>query len=412
MMTAGRRAALFFLTCGVTTALLFGCSSGGTQTRNVEPTIEPATLADNLQDVNDDLAEDSTDADAHLEKARLLRLKADSTVPADRYIALHQQAWASEETATSLDGDLRATVQRRRQRAYEREVRRGEEAYNRASKDEEEALFRQAFGYFGAAGATVRDSATPVLNEAYARLQVGEKKEVVPVLEEYVQRADTATRSAYKILGQLYVSGGEYERAIELLDRATAQHPTDKSLTALRLNAYNQAGDADEALAAYREQIEKTPKEPGYRYNYGALLLKAQRYDAAIEQLQAAVELSPDNAEGQYNLGAAYLNAALMRDDSLATVKNDPEALRETTLSPEQAVDRLAERRTTLFENAIPPLERARALVEKDRILQREGAKAVRRDACRALLVAYVQTQRPGKAAQVEDCTDFAESRR
>lgn len=412
MMTAGRRAALLFLTCGVTAVLLFGCSSGGTQTRNVEPTIEPATLADNLQDVNDALAEDSTDADAHLEKARLLRLKADSTTPADRYIALHRRAWAAETTAVSLDGDLQKTVQRRRSGAYDREMRRAEDAYNRASKDEDEALFRQAVGYFGAAGATVRDSATPVLNEAYARLQLGEKKEVVPVLEEYVQRADTAAKPAYKILGQLYVSNGDYEQAIDLLDRATAHYPADKNLTALRLNAYNRAGDADEALAAYRDQIEQTPKEPSYRYNYGALLLKAQRYDAAIEQLQAAVELAPDNAEGQYNLGAAYLNAALMRDDSLSTIKDDPEALRDTTLSPQRAADRLAERRATLFENAIPPLERARALVEEDRILQREGAKAVRRDACRALLVAYVQTQRPGKAAQVEDCTDFAESRR
>lgn len=414
MITAGRRAALLFLTCGVTAALFFGCSSGGTQVQNGEPTIEPATLAEDLQDVNDALVDDSTDADAHLEKARLLRLKADRTVPADRYIALHRQAWTSEATALSLDKDedLQETVQRRRQRTYDREVQRGEDTYNRASKNEDEALFRQAVGYFGAAGATVRDSASPVLNEAYARLQLGEKDEVVPVLEEYVQRADTAARPAYKILGQLYVANGEYEPATKLLDRGTAEHPADKNLTALRLNAYNRAGDADEALAAYRDQTQKTPNEPGYRYNYGALLLKAQRYDAAIEQLQAAVELSPDNAEGQYNLGAAHLNAALMRDDSLSTIKDDPGALRDTTLSPRQTMDRLAERRAALFENAIPPLERARGLVEKDRILKREGAEAVRRDACRALLVAYVQTQRPGKAAQVEDCTDFAESRR
>jgi tetratricopeptide (TPR) repeat protein len=374
--------------------------------------MEPATLEENLQSVNDALAEDSTDVDAHLEKARLLRLKADSTVPLGRYIALHRQAWTSEQTAVSLDEDERETVQRRRLQVYDREMRRGEGAYNRASKEDDDALFRQAIGYFGAAGTTVRDSATPALNEAYARLRIGETKAVVPVLEEYVQRADTVARSAYKILGQLYVSSGRYEQATDLLDRATTQYPTDKNLAALRLNAYNRAGDADEALAAYREQIEKSPNQARYRYNYGALLLKAQRYDAAINQLQTAVDLAPDNAEGQYNLGAAYLNAALMRDDSIATITDDPAALRDTTLSPERAVDRLTERRATLFEKAIPPLERARALVEQDQMLRREGAQSVRQDACRALMVAYVQTQRPGKAAQVEDCTGFAESRR
>jgi Putative Zn-dependent protease, contains TPR repeats len=299
-------------------------------------------------------------------------------------------------------------VQEQRENTYILEVQRGEEAYNRGSKDEDEALFQQAVGYFGAAATTMRDSARPALNEAYARLRIGQKDEVIPVLEEYVRRADTTgAAKPYRILGQLYVSNGQYESATMLLDRATLQHPGDEKLQALRLNAYNRAGDVDEALAVYREQIEQKPKRATYRYNYGALLLQARRYGAAIEELSRAVELQPDNAEGQYNLGAAYLNAALASDDSIATFKKNPAAA-DTTMSVDEQVDRLAERRDSLFEQSIPPLERARAIVDRDQALRRPENDDIRRDACRALLVAYVQTDRPGRAAQVEDCTEFA----
>ena len=401
---------LLLLTVGLTGALLAGCSASGSETRATkEPEMAEEELASGLQGVRQALAEDSTDTDAYLRKAQLLRVKADSTMEAARYVTLHRRAWAAESTALAIDSDLREDVQRQRDITYTREMRRGETAYNRGSKNEDEVSFELAMGYFGAAATTLRDSARPALNEAYARLRIDQENEVIPVLEEYVRRADTTAKAkAYRILGQLYVSNRQYETATKLLDRATVQHPGDAKLQALRLNAYNRAGDVDEALSVYREQIERKPSRASYRYNYGALLLRARRYGPAIEQLGRAVELQPDNPEGQYNLGAAYLNAALARDDSIATLKKTPTAQTDTTMSVDEQIDRLAGRRDTLFEKSIPPLERAREIVEQDRILQRPDDDEIRRDACRALMVAYVQTDRPGRAAQVEDCTDFA----
>lgn len=409
-----RASALLLLTVGLG-ALFAGCSSSGSKTRATtqEPEIAQDELRADLQDVERALAEDSTDTDAYLRKAELLRIKADSTMKAARYIKLHRRAWDAEEKALSVDSDVREDVQEQRLQTYTREMRRGEKAYNRGSKDEEEASFRRAVGYFGAAATTLRDSARSALNEAYARLRLEQKEEVIPVLEEYVRRADTTGEAkAYRILGQLYVSNRQYEAATKLLDRATAQHPGDEELQALRLNAYNRAGDMDEALAVYREQVERKPKRAAYRYNYGALLLRARRYGPAIDQLHRAVELQPDNPEGQYNLGAAYLNAALARDDSIAALGKNPPSRSDTTMSVDEQIDRLAQRRDSLLERSIPPLERARSIVKQDRILRRPENDDIRRDACRALLVAYVQTDRPGRAAQVEDCTDFVQRRR
>ena len=405
---------LLLFTVGLGGALLVGCSSSESTTAvPKEPEMAQDELASGLQGVNQALAEDSTDTDAYLRKAELLRVKADSTMKAARYVTLHRQAWEAESTALAIDADVREDVQEQRRRTYTLEMRRGEDAYNRGSKDEDETFFRQSIGYFGAAATTLRDSARPALNEAYARLRVEQETEVIPVLEEYVRRADTtAEAEAYAILGQLYVSTRQYEAATKLLDRGTAQYPGNDQLQALRLNAYNQAGDVDEALAVYREQIDKKPKRATYRYNYGALLLQARRYGPAVDQLSRAIELQPDNAEGQYNLGAAYLNAALAREDSIAALKKNPASQTDTTMSVDEQIDRLTERRDSLLESSIAPLERAREITEQDQILRRPEDDDIRRDACRALLVAYVKTDRPGRAAQVEDCTEFAQRQR
>lgn len=361
-----------------------------------------------LQEVNRLLEEDSTDTDAYMRKARLLRQKADSNMGPERYIELYQEAMAAENQAFALDDGLKKDLVSIRKQVYKREKKRGETAYNRGNKDEKEALFRNAIGFFGAAKVTQPDSATPALSEAYSRLRVGQKEKARPVLEEYVKRADTVALRAYKILGQMYVSSGEVEKAEKLLDQGIKTYPSVKILQALRLNAYNRAGDIDEALAVYREQIERTPDQPTYLFNYGALLLKAKRYDQAIEQLERAVSLRGDNAEGQYNLGAAYLNAALARDDSIAMIEKDSTVIRDTATTAEEEITRLVDKRRVLFERAIPPLERARTIVEEDRMLNQGKLAPVRQDACRALLIAYVQTDRPGKAAEIEDCTGFA----
>ena len=177
------------------------------------------------------------------------------------------------------------------------------------------------------------------------------------------------------------------------------------------LNAYNRAGRTETAMAEYRKQIEKHPENVTYRYNYGSMLLNAERYDEAVEQLEKAVELESGNVKAQYNLGAAYTNKGRTIQDSLRAVEDSISAIRDAAVeanrSPteeeEETVNRLdrktkilAQKRKNIYEKAIPPLERARQLAD--------SGDALRQDACRALVTAYVQTERVEKAREYEDC--------
>jgi tetratricopeptide (TPR) repeat protein len=44
-----------------------------------------------------------------------------------------------------------------------------------------------------------------------------------------------------------------------------------------------------------------------YRYNYGVLLLNAEMYAEAEEQLKKAIEIDPDYENAIYNLGVTYV---------------------------------------------------------------------------------------------------------
>jgi tetratricopeptide (TPR) repeat protein len=166
-----------------------------------------------------------------------------------------------------------------------------------------------------------------------------------------------------------------------------------------RLNALNQTGNTEQAMQAYKRQIERTPNDATYRYNYGSLLLNADRYDEAATQLSKAVELDPDDPKKQYNLGAAYLNKGVALQDSLVSLRDSLTAREQTpTAEEEELVTQLNEERRSLFEKSIPPLERARQL-------SGPGGR-YSQSACTALFQAYVQTEQTEKAQEVKECAE------
>lgn len=402
MMTT-RQSALYAILSGVfVLAVLAGCSAGNPHMSEAEDALEQQNYDQALTSVDSALVQDSANVDAYMLKADILRQMADSTMPPDEYKELYERARQAEEKAIKFDEGVRSDIQTQRQLAYIQEYQRGADAFNRAQQSGNQEDFLMAAGFFGAASAIEPDSSGPYLNEAYARLNAQQREETIPILETYIQKADSVEENPYTILAQLYLTNDRAEDAISLLEEATEQYPNNEELQSLRLNAYNQAGATDKAMEAYREQIEENPENATYRYNYGSLLLNAERHEEAIEQLSRAAELEPNNVKAQYNLGAAYVNRAVAFDDSLAALEDSVrQAERDFTDEEEERIRELAQKRQTAFENAIPPLERARQLSS-------EGDD-YRQDACTALFQAYVQTEQEDRASQVEECAGYDE---
>jgi len=460
-----------------------------------------------LANIDSALAQDSANVEAYMMRAQILREQADSTMDPDEYKDLYRRAREAEEAAVKFNPGSRSDVQSQRRLTYAQQSQRGAKAFQRARRTSDSLAYRQAAAHFGAAAATEPDSASVILNEAFARLNMSQSKQAgdmtasIPILQRYIETADEPQKNAYDILSALYLQNGQNEEAIDLLETARqdlSQRPAYFQLGGSRglqysgsvqtngssrsvkgttpdrisldnasgtvsgtfektqekgqlrvqllyrgsavadtmittgsgtvsadladsaplaeiegrlLNAYNRAGMTEKAMQEYRQQIEQNPENVTYRYNYGSMLLQANRLDEAIEQLQQAVELEPGNVKAQYNLGAAFSNKARQYQDSLQTLNDSMRAIsqeaveenREPTAEEKQRVNELDEQIQALnetmreyYRQAVPPLERARQMADTD--------GEFRQDACSALVTAYVQIEQVQKAQEYEDC--------
>jgi len=67
-----------------------------------------------------------------------------------------------------------------------------------------------------------------------------------------------------------------------------------------------EAGQLDQAIAAYREAIALLPGHPAYqsyRFVIGDMLFRLQRYEEAAREYQATVELVPEHDQAWQSLG-------------------------------------------------------------------------------------------------------------
>jgi protein O-mannosyl-transferase len=81
--------------------------------------------------------------------------------------------------------------------------------------------------------------------------------------------------------------------------------------------ALNDQGDADRAIAHYRQAVELRPNYPEAHYNLGRLLVQKGQLDEAIAQYEKALEINPADAQAHNNLGTT-LFASRRVDEAIA----------------------------------------------------------------------------------------------
>ena len=140
---------------------------------------------------------------------------------------------------------------------------------------------------------------------------------------------------------QVAISGGQYDRAIELFDKALAENTTlmsqgdalmylykDKTAALTDLSRY------DEAIATANAGIALYPNSTGLWNNKGYAQFKAGRNNEAVDSYNRAIALEPDYVKGWINKGFA-LSAAGRYDEAVTAfnkaISLDPENSDATT---------------------------------------------------------------------------------
>jgi len=112
---------------------------------------------------------------------------------------------------------------------------------------------------------------------------------------------------AWNNLGRAYMMLGKTDSA---LDRRTASRSRSIRTTRTRTTTWGltlrRMGRQDEAVAAFRKQVEVNPLDKFANANLGRLLVDMHRDSAAADALEHAVSIAPDDTSLQVMLGSAY----------------------------------------------------------------------------------------------------------
>ncbi len=125
-----------------------------------------------------------------------------------------------------------------------------------------------------------------------------------------VLNTEPTSRNALANLAQLYTDQGDYDQAIELLNKVP-EGERDAPLLGMLGYAYSQARDSEKAVAAFEKALTLDPENQDIRRSYAEALMSAGKTDAARAELQKILKADPE--DGQTYLRLAQLDRQLGR---------------------------------------------------------------------------------------------------
>ena len=164
---------------------------------------------------------------------------------------------------------------------------------------------------------------------------------VLGELAEKLRHADMAARS-YVRAGQLTLSVGALDEALEYFGRAHLLAPQDRVGALLFGEAKLRKGDAEGAVMLL-EPFAATERDANFQALYGEALLRTGRLDAAREVFQAYYSQRPEGFVKLFELAAAYIRAG-KDPEAAALLVQTKETMRALRKEVELAanLDRLA----------------------------------------------------------------------
>ena len=145
-----------------------------------------------------------------------------------------------------------------------------------------------------------------VFNLAYAATRDKKFAEAIGLWRKAVQLDPQDGRSHYNLAVSL-TGNGQPGDALPEYKKGRDLSPGVPLRFAVYGWALAQAGDADEAIANYREALAMDSSNSGWEAELGVLLFGKGLTVEALEHLNKAVELEPDSAEAHNKLGAALV---------------------------------------------------------------------------------------------------------
>lgn len=154
-----------------------------------------------------------------------------------------------------------------------------------------------------------------------------------------------------KNIALIYVSQGDNEKALGAMADARSENPDDIGLLLSEANVYLKMGNREKFKALMEEATQKDPGNAELQYNLGVLAAEAGNSDAAIKYYEKAIAINPNYVDAYNNLAVVILAGE-------ANIVEEMNGL-GTSRADNEKYDELKEKRSQLYQQAIPFLEKA-----------------------------------------------------
>jgi tetratricopeptide (TPR) repeat protein len=111
----------------------------------------------------------------------------------------------------------------------------------------------------------------------------------------------------YLLAGQMYQAGGDFQKAEELLKKATSLDPNNILCLERLASLYLTSNRLTDAIGLYKKISEIVPKDPLCYLNIGILSIRLKQLDNAEEAFRKVIEVAPGFSSGYCELAQLYL---------------------------------------------------------------------------------------------------------
>jgi tetratricopeptide (TPR) repeat protein/transglutaminase-like putative cysteine protease len=148
-----------------------------------------------------------------------------------------------------------------------------------------------------------------VMDAAQAALHGESPQSAVPLFQRVIELDPKKyEKEIWNDLGIAYMYGGKSDDAIAAFRKQLDVNPYDESSNRYLAVALSREQKYDDAVDAYRKQIEINPLDPVAHMGLGQLLTQQHKDADAVPELEKAAAIQPENANVEVSLGRAYLH--------------------------------------------------------------------------------------------------------
>ncbi|MBC3846563.1 tetratricopeptide repeat protein [Winogradskyella echinorum] len=164
-------------------------------------------------------------------------------------------------------------------------------------------------------------------------------------------KSDPKTAEIVKNIALIYVSQGKNEKALGAMADARAENPDDLGLLLSEANVHLKMGNRDKFKDLMEQATQKDPNNAELLYNLGVLAAEGGNLEESKKYYKKAIEINPNYVDAYNNIAVAILEGE-------AAIVEEMNGL-GTSAADNKKYDELKEKRSQLYQDAIPYLEKA-----------------------------------------------------